>query len=66
MKTLRFGLLLVLLPLALAINAADLDKGAQASSSQKTGEAQKQLPTILDEENIPAFLRTDPCDTGDS
>lgn len=36
------------------VNAADNDKPAI-----------KSLPSIVDEEEIPAFLRTDPCDTGD-
>jgi hypothetical protein len=66
MKTLRFGLFSVLLPFALGVHAADTGQDGQAPSSHKTGEVEKQLPTIFDEENIPAFLRTDPCDTGDS
>jgi hypothetical protein len=37
--------------------------GAVASSGKPIGAADGELPGILDEEAMPAFLYTDPCDT---
>jgi hypothetical protein len=37
-----------------------------AASSEKAGADNPRVPPILNEETIPAFLITDPCDTGDS
>jgi len=45
---------------------ANASQGATAQSGQNTGAADQGLPSIVDEEDIPAFLLTDPCDTEDS
>jgi hypothetical protein len=39
---------------------------AAAGSAGHTGPAKKALPSIIEEEEIPAFLRMDPCDTGNA
>jgi hypothetical protein len=45
---------------------ANASKGAAAKSGKNVGASHEGLPSIVDEEDIPAFLITDPCDTGDS
>ena len=45
---------------------AIVPEGATAESGKNSSAANEGLPGILNEEEIPAFLRTDPCDTGDS
>jgi hypothetical protein len=45
---------------------ASMLTSATASSDRNDGAANEALPSIMNEEDIPAFLRTDPCDTGDS
>lgn len=41
-------------------------KSATANSGNNNSAANDRLPSIINEEDLPAFLRTDPCDTGDS
>jgi hypothetical protein len=45
---------------------ADVPAGATAKPARTTGAATEPLPSIVDEDEIPAYLRMDPCDTGDS
>lgn len=45
---------------------ADVPKGASASLWKNAGAANEPLPSIFSEEEIPAYLHTDPCDTNDS
>jgi hypothetical protein len=45
---------------------ADVPKGASANSWKNAGAANEPLPSIFSEEEIPAYLFTDPCDTNDS
>ncbi len=82
MATFRLRAFLVLLTFGLGANTAWSDQRASANSvtesqsnapevgaaepEQITGAASNELPSIMHEEDIPAYLRTDPCDTGDS
>lgn len=45
---------------------ANVPGGAKAESENNAGAADRGLPGIVDEEEIPAYLRMDPCDTEDS
>jgi hypothetical protein len=49
-----------------AASHAEASAGATAKSSREAGAARKGLPSIISEDEIPAFLLTDPCDTEDS
>lgn len=49
-----------------AESQAVMSKGAKAVPANDTGVSSHRLPGIVNEEEIPAFLITDPCDTGDS
>lgn len=51
---------------ALMESRANVPTVAKAESEKNSGAASEGLPSIMKEEDIPAFLRTDPCDTGDS
>lgn len=82
MNTLQLRILFVLLTLGLSTNMAwssqnlpatpatesdaNVLKGATAKSGMNNEAAREGLPSIVNDEDIPAFLRTDPCDTGDS
>jgi hypothetical protein len=45
---------------------ANVPKGAAAKSAVNAGAAVERLPGIFSEEEIPAYLHADPCDTTDS
>jgi len=45
---------------------ANLLKDATVDPAAKDRVADERLPVIVNDEDLPAFLRTDPCDTGDS
>jgi hypothetical protein len=45
-------------------SAPAVEQGA-SSATKAAGPANEGLRSIVDEEEIPAFLRTDPCDTKD-
>jgi hypothetical protein len=45
---------------------ANLSKDAPAQPGNNAGAANGKLPGILPEDEIPAYLITDPCDTQDS
>jgi hypothetical protein len=82
MNTLRHRALLILLTLCLGTHAAwssqdspaasatgshaKVPESATAKSGKNAGAANEGLPSIIDEEDIPAYLRGDPCDTGNS
>lgn len=82
MKTLRLRMFFILLTVSLgsptawssqnaatssaAKSRADVADSSAAESETGSGAANEGLPSILNDEEIPAFLRTDPCDTGDS
>jgi hypothetical protein len=82
MQTLQPRTFLVLLMLGLGTNTAwsgqstaatpatgsqaNALQTASATSDRNEAAAGATLPSIMSEEDIPAFLRTDPCDTGDS
>ena len=75
MKTRRLQTFLVLLALgpgattawsgqdAVAATATDAHASANGTAA---GEGGKRVPGIVSEEEIPAYLITDPCDTTDS
>jgi hypothetical protein len=48
-----------------AVHAGGQDE-TTAKQKNKAGATKEALPSILNEEEIPAFLRMDPCDTGDA
>ena len=73
MKTTLTPTFFVLLTLALGTNAiaatpvdAPAPVNATAEQANTTDSANHQVPSIVDEEDIPAYLRVDPCDTEDS
>lgn len=45
---------------------ADVPEAATVKSGKDSGAANEGLRSIFSEEEMPAFLHTDPCDTGDS
>lgn len=45
---------------------ANAHEGAKVKPGQSTVAPIQKLPSIWTEDDIPAFLITDPCDTGDS
>ena len=73
MKTTLILTFFVLLTIALgttAIAATPVDATASVSTTAEqantTDSANHQVPSIISEEDIPAYLRVDPCDTEDS
>ena len=51
---------------SVAESHANMPKGATPIPGNNADATNHRLPGIVDEEEIPAFLITDPCDTGDS
>jgi hypothetical protein len=45
---------------------ADVPEAVTVKSGKDSGAANEGLRSIFNEEEMPAFLHTDPCDTGDS
>ena len=82
MNTLQLRMILILLTIGLGTNTAwsgqnpsatsatdshaKVSSGATATPGKHAGASKGALPSIVNEEEIPAFLLTDPCDTGDS
>jgi len=82
MNRLQLGMFSILLTIGLGTNTAwssqhvtamsaaeshaNASKDAAAKSGKSIGASHAGLPSIVDEEDIPAFLLSDPCDTGDS
>ena len=73
MKTTLNLTFFVLLTIALGTNAiaatpvdATAPVNATAEQANAADSANHQVPGIVSEENIPAYLRVDPCDTEDS
>ena len=82
MNTFQLQTFIVLLTVGLSANTAwsaqnvpaqsltgshsNTSKVAEAKPKQNAGAAHNELPGIMNEEDIPAFLRVDSCDTGDS
>ena len=82
MNTLRLRIFFVLLTVGLSTSTAwsgqdelttsaaeshaNMPKGATPITGNNSGAVNHRLPGIVNEEEIPAFLITDPCDTGDS
>ena len=46
-------------------SAPAVEQGAASSATKAAVPANEGLRSIVDEEELPAFLRTDPCDTKD-
>jgi len=46
-------------------SAPAVEQGASSSATNATAPTNEGLRSIVDEEELPAFLRTDPCDTKD-
>lgn len=73
MKTTLTLTFFVLLTIALGTNAtaatpvdATAPVNATDEQANTAGSANHQVPGIISEEDIPAYLRVDPCDTEDS
>ena len=70
MKTTLNLTFFVLLTIALgtnAIAATPVDATAPVNATaEQANTANHQVPGIISEEDIPAYLRVDPCDTEDS
>lgn len=79
MTTIETRACLALLAASLLASTAWSGQGVTATSSAESAGAiqaaqpathasadKARVPAIVDEEEIPAFLRTDMCDTGDS